>query len=247
MKTSFEPYEGAEPYIFVSYAHKDAEQVIPLLNALNLAGYRVWYDNGIQAGKRWADSLAEHIIGCAVFMPFISPAFADSVNCYDEAAYARTKSREIFPVYLEERVALPPGLDMAFHPIQWRKLSDYNGNANRFIRSLENEDILKPCHRTNDAEKASASVQEYPEIEPLSDNVDAWHPKERHEDEEEQPTDKTPLNQNAWILIVVLLLCVIIVTTYKLWFPFVSSLFSALISTLFLMFLGFFIFSLLFP
>lgn len=162
METSFQPYEGSEPYIFVSYARKDSGQVAPLLDALNFAGYRVWYDSGIQSGKRWADSLAEHIAGCSVFMPLISSAFSDSVYCYDETAYALTKKRAISPVYLEENVILPPGLEMRLHTLQWRKLSDYSGNVTLFIQSLESEELLKPCHLKNDAEKTGTSVQKFP-------------------------------------------------------------------------------------
>ena len=33
---NFIPYEGSEPYIFVSYSHKDIPQVIPLLNELKV-------------------------------------------------------------------------------------------------------------------------------------------------------------------------------------------------------------------
>ena len=94
MNASFQPYEGTKPYIFISYAHKDGIRVRSLLETLHSAGYRIWYDNGIQAGKNWADSLAEHIMKCAVFMPLLSLAFADSFNCHDETVYARKKSEK---------------------------------------------------------------------------------------------------------------------------------------------------------
>lgn len=168
MDTSFKPYEGSESYIFVSYARNDSKQVASLLDTLNLAGYRVWYDSGIQSGKRWMDSLAEHITGCSVFMPLISAAFADSVNCYDETTYALTKKCLILPVYLEDNVTLPPGLEMRLYSLQWRKLSDYDGNVTRFTQSLEHEELLKPCHQKIDAEKTSASAQGFPKKEPFT-------------------------------------------------------------------------------
>ena len=40
-------YEGTEPYIFISYAHKNTDQVIPIISVLQNRGFRVWYDAGI--------------------------------------------------------------------------------------------------------------------------------------------------------------------------------------------------------
>lgn len=45
-----EVYSGNEPYIFVSYAHKDSQIVVPILEQMQSAGFRFWYDKGIEAG-----------------------------------------------------------------------------------------------------------------------------------------------------------------------------------------------------
>ena len=42
--TKFEAYTGDEPYLFVSYSHRDVEQVYPILDALYDRKYRIWYD-----------------------------------------------------------------------------------------------------------------------------------------------------------------------------------------------------------
>ena len=34
-KASFVPYDGGEDYIFISYAHKDSEYVIPFRERMN--------------------------------------------------------------------------------------------------------------------------------------------------------------------------------------------------------------------
>ena len=52
-------YNGNEPYIFISYAHKDSDKVLPIIRELQSRGYRVWYDAGIEAvtlglSERWA-------------------------------------------------------------------------------------------------------------------------------------------------------------------------------------------------
>jgi len=47
----FEAYQGQDPYIFVSYAHKDAAAVFGELERLRAMGCRVWYDEGIDPGN----------------------------------------------------------------------------------------------------------------------------------------------------------------------------------------------------
>ena len=49
---NFKPYEGAEPYIFISYAHADSDEVLPVVEDLYRRGYNIWYDckvNFVQA------------------------------------------------------------------------------------------------------------------------------------------------------------------------------------------------------
>ena len=46
-------YKGDQPYIFISYAHKDSNIVLPIIARLQQDGYRVWYDEGIALGSSW--------------------------------------------------------------------------------------------------------------------------------------------------------------------------------------------------
>ena len=54
-------YEGREPYIFISYAHKDMAKVLPIIEGLAEKGFRIWYDAGIEAGTEWPEYIAEHL------------------------------------------------------------------------------------------------------------------------------------------------------------------------------------------
>ena len=56
-----EAYKGSEKYIFVSYAHKDSEQVFPIMKMLKSRGYRIWYDEGIVPGSEWTDHIAKRL------------------------------------------------------------------------------------------------------------------------------------------------------------------------------------------
>lgn len=111
MKGTFKPYEGAEKYIFVSYSHKDCERVLAILEELNKEGFRIWYDEGIEWGTEWPESIANHLDGCAVFMAFLSKTSIASRNCRQEVNYALKQGKEILSVYLEE-VELSKGMDM---------------------------------------------------------------------------------------------------------------------------------------
>ena len=65
-------YEGPEKYIFISYAHKDSDRVLRILEKMTEAGYRIWYDDGIAPGSEWPEDIAAHLDGCAVFLAFVS-------------------------------------------------------------------------------------------------------------------------------------------------------------------------------
>jgi hypothetical protein len=49
----FAAYKGDEPYVFVCYAHEDADIIYPEIEALHDKGVNIWYDEGISAGRVW--------------------------------------------------------------------------------------------------------------------------------------------------------------------------------------------------
>jgi formylglycine-generating enzyme required for sulfatase activity len=113
----FEAYQGEEPYVFASYAHKDAALVYPELTQLNDAGFNIWYDEGVDASSEWPEEIAKAVIGCAVFIVFVSPRATQSVNCRNEINLALNKSKPFLAIYLEE-TELPPGLELRMGDLQ---------------------------------------------------------------------------------------------------------------------------------
>ena len=73
MERPFPAYKGDEPYIFVSYAHDDAERVYPEITRLRNEGFNIWYDEGISPGSTWRDEVALALTQCSVFLYFITP------------------------------------------------------------------------------------------------------------------------------------------------------------------------------
>ena len=112
-----EIYEGTENYIFISYAHKDSKVVMPIIEGLTNANYRVWYDEGIEAGSEWPENVASHIAKSEVVLILLSNHALDSQNCIREIHFSIKKRKKILVVYLEE-LELSDGMDMQLSPLQ---------------------------------------------------------------------------------------------------------------------------------
>lgn len=142
-KASFKPYEGPEPYVFVSYSHKDSGRVLPILDAMHAAGYRVWYDEGIPWSSEWPAEIEKHLSACAVCLAFLSASAMESDHCRREIHVAATDKKPILPVYLED-VKLEHGLKLElslYQAVQWYK----PGEAARFIAKLDGQKAFSVC------------------------------------------------------------------------------------------------------
>lgn len=134
LEPSFEKiYQGMEPFIFVSYSHKNEKKVKVIIEKLMIDGYRVWYDNGISAGKVWRDMIAKRILECDVFIAFISNDYVDSKYCIRELDLAESNNIQYFAVFLEE-TKLPPGMQLQLSGLQ--SLRFYNTPFDVFFSKL---------------------------------------------------------------------------------------------------------------
>ena len=116
-------YNENQPYIFISYSHRDSNQVYPIINRLREEGYNVWYDDGIEPGSEWDENIASHIMKCAYFIALVSKNYLESANCKDELNYSRDLDKEQLLIYLED-VSLSGGMAMHMNRIQavmWNK------------------------------------------------------------------------------------------------------------------------------
>lgn len=125
MKKPFKAYSGSEPYIFVCYAHVDAETVYPELSWLSSEGFHVWYDEGIEPGLSWRDEVATSIMHCSLFLVYLSPRAVLSPVCLQEINLALNYERKILAVHLDE-THLPPGLELSLSEKQAIYKKDYS-------------------------------------------------------------------------------------------------------------------------
>lgn len=98
-------------FIFVSYAHKDAGKVIPVLRAMEVQGLRFWFDEGLEAGQNWPKAIAEHLRDSGAVLVFLSAHSLASHNCAREINYAVAEKKNILKVRLDE-TELPPDVAM---------------------------------------------------------------------------------------------------------------------------------------
>ena len=98
----FKPYEGREPYLFISYSHRDSEKVIRTIKPIQDRMYRLWYDEGIPAGSDWPRNIAVHMNECRMVLFFLSKTALASPNCLSEIATAAKQGKTILLMKLED-------------------------------------------------------------------------------------------------------------------------------------------------
>lgn len=98
-----------ERYVFISYSHRDQQQALSIIRAMQQAGISLWYDRGINPGAEWDEEIAGRIDGCGCMISIVSRNYLASDNCKDELKYARDLQKDILILYIEE-CTLPSGL-----------------------------------------------------------------------------------------------------------------------------------------
>jgi len=150
-------YEGTEPYIFISYSHRDSREVYPFLKLIEQEKFRFWYDDTMEIGEDFRAELRTKIEGCSAFLLFISEASMKSKYCGMEIITAFKNDKKIYPVYLDDAVEIPAALKMILETLQHVKGYSHSsmdkyvqkliaGLPVETMRSLEVEDgVLVKC------------------------------------------------------------------------------------------------------
>jgi len=133
-------YKGREPYIFISYAHKDGDIIYPIIARLQKDRFRTWFDEGIDPGTEWDETIADSIHKCGYFIAFISNQYMESDNCKDELKYARDLKKKALLIYMED-VALTPGMAMRLNRLQSIYKFKYSDEEDFFAKLYEADGI----------------------------------------------------------------------------------------------------------
>jgi hypothetical protein len=131
-------YNGDAPYLFVSYSHEDTEAVRKVLLELTAEKYRFWYDDTMEIGKDFRDSLRDRILCCAGFLAFFSDKYFESKYCGMELLTAIGSDKRILPVYLKAGVKYPAVLDGPLEHVQHVQIiaDKDSDNFKKSIKSL---------------------------------------------------------------------------------------------------------------
>ncbi len=156
IQTKFEAYTGKEAYLFVSYSHRDAAQVYPVLDILYDNKYRLWYDESCETGNDFRDELKERIEGCSGVILFVSESSMNSPFCGMEILCAKEKNKRIFPIYLGDNLDIPPAFQIFLSNLHHSSVTDKRKMLSSLLRDLpaetmdrltinEDKDLLEKC------------------------------------------------------------------------------------------------------
>ncbi len=148
------PYKGEKGYIFISYAHRDAARVWPIIARMQLDGYRVWYDEGIDPGTEWDENIAYHVTECGYFLAFLSENYMASNNCKDELNFSRDQGKPQVLIYLEE-VELPKGMAMRMGRTRALHYEQYPDKLD-FFHELYASPGIRSFYKANNAPRPKA-------------------------------------------------------------------------------------------
>ena len=150
--TKFEAYTGTEPYLFVSYSHKDTKEVYPVLDALYDRKYRIWYDESCENGNDFRDELRQRIENCSAVILFVSKASMASPFCGMEIIVARENGKRLYPIYLEE-AAVPPAFEILLANTHHSTTDDMPKLVKSMVRDLPAEAMDRLTTREGRLEK----------------------------------------------------------------------------------------------
>ncbi len=157
----FPAYRGKEPYIFISYAHRDSDIVFPEIKRFNEQGYRVWYDEGISPGNEWTDEIADALSGCFLFIVMMTPNAVDSHNVQNEINYAIDERKPFVAIHLVE-TNLRGGLKLQIGTKQ--AILKYNMTQNEYIYKYTSafERLGMRCNNAGQAAAPASPVKAPP-------------------------------------------------------------------------------------
>lgn len=105
------PYEGNQPYLYISYCSEDMDVILPILRVLRDEGYRIGYDDSCDSGSEWSSIAARRLDQSAVFLALISENWIASQKNLEEFTFAQMKRQPSLAVILDQ-VQLTPAIKL---------------------------------------------------------------------------------------------------------------------------------------
>ena len=218
------PYEGREPYIFISYSHRDSDRVFPILKHLDAKGYRLWYDEGIDPGTEWPESIAQHLMHSAVCLAFVSDNSLASQNCRREINFALSRNQIGFLSVMLEDAKMSPGVELQLSTYQSLLMYKYSSQE-EFFEKLTNVDLLEPCKRPKETAAPQVTAAEAAPAAPVKEPQTVKEQKPAKEPrpakEKAEKTDKGGKNNKPLIIggaavaVIAIIVAIVMMTSGK--------------------------------
>ena len=120
--------------VFISYASKNRDRILDLVERLRGAGVSVWIDQmGIEGAAMWSQQIVAAIRDCKVLILAISKNSASSENVVKELALASEGRKRILPVFIEE-ADIPE--TMAYQLAGIQRVEFFEGNEEAGLKAV---------------------------------------------------------------------------------------------------------------
>lgn len=138
ISAGFEPHIGSDPYLFVSYSHRDKAEVYPILKSLHDRKFRIWYDEACETGNDFRDELRDRIMGSEAILLFVSKSSMTSKYCGMEIIVAYQNNKRIFPIFVEQETdeLVPPAFKLVLDNLHHLNISDRKKLVDNLARDL---------------------------------------------------------------------------------------------------------------
>jgi hypothetical protein len=126
-------YQGKEPYIFISYSHKDSDLVYPQIQWMHNLGFNIWYDEGIPPTSEWPTEIENALQMCKLFIVFITKNAVESINVRNEINFALDIHKKFLYIFLKD-TTLKYGLRLRMGTLQ--NIKSYELEPSRYYEKL---------------------------------------------------------------------------------------------------------------
>jgi tetratricopeptide (TPR) repeat protein len=152
--TPFQPYEGSEPFLYISHAQSDFAEVEQVLHKMVERKIPIWFDSGTLDNRERSTKIAQRISRCKAFMVFLSSKSVALQNIHTQIALAEQRYRKgeirLIPVFIED-LKLPDTLEYTIGRIH--TVIKTNFTQEQFVSKLMRawEDAINPSKQEKKA------------------------------------------------------------------------------------------------